>query len=86
MVGNPARVALKKRLQDIIDGDHLAVKLMEETLHRARFLPEFDWLKRIQQNNPQTNAEIFLSHVATQVTARATGKEGPIPSRPRSFR
>lgn len=68
---------LKKRLQDIIDGDHLAVKLMEETLHRARFLPEFDWLKRIQQNNPQTNAEIFLSHVATQVTARATGKEGP---------
>lgn len=68
---------LKKRLQDLLEDDQTSLKLMEETLHRARFLPEFDWLKRLQQNNPQTNSEVFLSHVMAQVQARANGKEGP---------
>ncbi|MDD3019600.1 MAG: ATP-dependent DNA helicase [Alphaproteobacteria bacterium] len=68
---------LKKRLQDLLDGDQTSIKLMEDTLHHARFLPEFDWLKRVQQNNPQNISEIFLCHISTQVSARANGREGP---------
>ncbi|HNQ92561.1 MAG TPA: ATP-dependent DNA helicase [Alphaproteobacteria bacterium] len=68
---------LKKRLQDLLDGDATSTKLMEDTIHKARFLPEHDWLKRIQQKTPQTLGEIFLGHVYAQTTTRATGREGP---------
>ncbi|MBE2192182.1 MAG: ATP-dependent DNA helicase [Alphaproteobacteria bacterium] len=68
---------LKKRLQDLLEDDQASMKLMEDALHHARFLPEFDWMKRLQHNNPQTNAEVFLGFVSQQVMARANGREGP---------
>lgn len=68
---------LKKRLQDLIENDQTSLKLMEDAVHHARFLPEHDWLKRIQSSTVQTNAELFLAAVEATTKARATGDEGP---------
>lgn len=68
---------LKKRLQDLIENDQTSLKLMDESIHHARFLPEHDWLKRIQSGSGQTSAELFLSSVTATTTARAPGDEGP---------
>lgn len=66
---------LKKRLADLLDNDSSAIKLMEDTIHRASFLPHFEWLKRIQSGGAQGSAEEFLATVITQVEAGTSAQE-----------
>lgn len=68
---------LKKRLADLIENDQASMKLMEDVIHKANFLPLYDWLARSQQNNPHGCAEEFLIKVAKQVNTRAEARNGP---------
>lgn len=68
---------LKRRLQDVVDHDAACIKLVEEIVHRAAFLPAFDWLNRIIQNTPQGNAETFLALIRSQILSRIKGENQP---------
>ncbi|MEK7801649.1 MAG: ATP-dependent DNA helicase, partial [Pseudomonadota bacterium] len=68
---------LKKRVEDLLTGDESALRLMEDIMHHARFLPTHDWLQRLRQGNVIGSAEECLRDVYQQVWARADGKEGP---------
>lgn len=68
---------LKKRLLDLVDEDAAIVKLMEEVIHRAHFLPAFDWLKRIANGTSHGCAEIFLAQLYAQVRTRTQNDHHP---------
>jgi ATP-dependent DNA helicase DinG len=68
---------LKKRIEDLLEGDREGTELLEDVIHHARFLPSADWLKRLKQNNAQGAAEDFFAKVFVQVFARADGRHGP---------
>lgn len=68
---------LKKRIEDLLAGDDEGLAILQDIVHRARFLPADDWLKRLKQDSLSGCAEEFLSLVMQQVFARADGKNGP---------
>jgi ATP-dependent DNA helicase DinG len=61
---------LKKRLDDLIEGDDIAKKMLDATLFNTQFLPNYDWLQRGKQGNIIGAVEIFLKEVYAQVWAR----------------
>jgi ATP-dependent DNA helicase DinG len=68
---------LKKRIEDLLEGDDKGRECLDAILHHARFLPSADWLKRLKQNAAQGSAEEFFGGVFAQVFARADGRHGP---------
>ncbi len=67
---------LKKRLEDLLNGDDDGIGYMDRVLHHARFLTGEDWLKRLKSGEPQGSAELFIEKIFNQVQARADGAEG----------
>lgn len=61
---------LKKRVEDLIDGDDSARKSLDAILYNASFLPTHDWLGRGKQDNIIGATEEFLIEIYRQVWAR----------------
>jgi ATP-dependent DNA helicase DinG len=68
---------LKKRLEDLLEGDEKGLKYLSAILHGANALSAEGWSKRLQQGDPHGACEEFLALVYKQVFARADGREGP---------
>lgn len=68
---------LKRRVEDLIEGDQNALHHLEDILRHARILSSPGWAKRINDDNPDGPAEKFLSEVYRQVYARAEGRDAP---------
>lgn len=62
---------LKKRVEDLIDGDGECLKSLDAILHNATFLPTHDWLQRGMQDNIVGAVEEFLVQIYRQVWARS---------------
>lgn len=62
---------LKKRVEDLIDGDAESLKSLDSILHHATFLPTHDWLQRGKQENIVGAVEEFLVQIYRQVWARS---------------
>lgn len=62
---------LKKRVEDLIDGDADCLKSLDAILHHATFLPTHDWLQRGKQENIVGVVEEFLVQIYQQVWARS---------------
>lgn len=62
---------LKKRVEDLIDGDAECLKSLDAILHHATFLPTHDWLQRGKQENIVGVVEEFLVQIYNQVWARS---------------
>ena len=62
---------LKKRVEDLIDGDNDCLKSLESILYNANFLPTHDWLGRGKQDNVVGAVEEFLMAIYRQVWARS---------------
>lgn len=61
---------LKKRVEDLIDGDNDCQKSLDAILYNANFLPTHDWLGRGKQGNVVGVVEEFLMAIYQQVWAR----------------
>lgn len=61
---------LKKRVEDLIDGDQECIKSLDAILYNASFLPTHDWLGRGKQENIVGATEEFLMEIYRQVWAR----------------
>ncbi|MAE50820.1 MAG: helicase [Micavibrio sp.] len=68
---------LKKRLEDLLEGDEKALGMSAEILNAARALTNDGWSKRINEGAPFGPTEEFLALIYKQVHARANGPEGP---------
>jgi ATP-dependent DNA helicase DinG len=66
---------LRRRLQDLVAGDHAAEQALEETLLAARVLPGEGWTQRLAGGQPQGAFEAFLGMVRQQVLARAAARD-----------
>jgi len=66
---------LRRRLQDLVAGDHEAEQALEETLQAARVLPGEGWAQRLAGGQPQGAFEAFLGMVRQQILARAATRE-----------
>lgn len=62
---------LKKRLEDLLEGDEKGLKCMHAILHGAQALSAENWSKRLKEGDPSGPCEEFLAHVYRQVMARA---------------
>lgn len=62
---------LKKRVEDLIEGDNDALKSLDAILHNATFLPTHDWLQRGRHENIVGPTEEFLVNLYHQVWARS---------------
>ncbi|HYD19115.1 MAG TPA: ATP-dependent DNA helicase [Patescibacteria group bacterium] len=61
---------LKRRIEDIVAGDDVAVALVEEIMEAAKALPGPQWRQRMAENAPKGAAEEFLLICRQQVYAR----------------
>lgn len=68
---------LKKRIEDIIEGDEDASTLLSEIIYRANALCAQNWSHRFKDKNPQGPCEEFLMHLHRVVYARAQGVDLP---------
>jgi ATP-dependent DNA helicase DinG len=68
---------LKKRAEDMIEGDADMEPLLQDILETARALTGDGWTKRLKENQPQGPTESFILSVYEQVFARAEGRGGP---------
>jgi len=62
---------LKVRIEDLILGDGVAEKALDDALHAARALPGLSWGQRLADGRPDGATERFLILVRQQVYARA---------------
>jgi ATP-dependent DNA helicase DinG len=69
---------LKKRVEDLIEGDQDCLKSLDAILHHASFLPTHDWLQRGRHENIVGEVEQFLIEIYRQVWARC-GEERDAP-------
>jgi ATP-dependent DNA helicase DinG len=69
---------LKKRVEDLIDGDNESIKALDAIFYSATFLPTHDWLGRGKQDNIVGTVEEFLMAIYRQVWARS-GEERDTP-------
>lgn len=68
---------LKKRVEDLLEGDDKGLKLINAILFAANVLSADGWSQRLKDGEPHGACEDFLAHVYRQVFARAEGREGP---------
>ena len=68
---------LKKRLEDLLEGDEKALTMSAEILRGAQALTNDGWTKRLNDGAPFGAAEEFLALIYKQVHARSNGREGP---------
>lgn len=67
---------LKKRLENLMEGDEKGLKLSADILHHAHALTADGWGKRLLEGAPLGPAEEFIALIYRQVNARADGSEG----------
>lgn len=68
---------LKRRIEDLVEGDENAAADLDAILEAARILPAKSWQQRLQSGDPRGAVEKFLCLVREQVYARTSGGEGP---------
>ena len=68
---------LKRRLEDLIAGDHEAEQVLEDILYHAQCLTSQGWTRRFKDGEVSGSCEQFLNLVYKQVYARAEGRDGP---------
>ena len=68
---------LKKRLEDLLEGDEKALTMSAQILRGAQALTNDGWTKRLNEGAPFGPAEEFLALIYKQVHARSSGREGP---------
>lgn len=68
---------LKRRAEDLVEGDQEGEKLLQDTLKNADILPAMGWSRRFKDNAPFGPTENFLMEIYRQVYARAQGTDGP---------
>jgi ATP-dependent DNA helicase DinG len=68
---------LKRRIEDLADGDEAMLTLLDQINEAARILPGDGWTQRLAGNQPRGPAEQFLFALRHQVYARAEGGRGP---------
>lgn len=70
---------LKRRVEDLLEGDEEALKALESIIHAASALTNISWSRRMKDKAPSGVTEQFLFDVYTQVYARAPeqDKQGP---------
>ena len=80
--GSKSRLrGLKRRVEDLIQGDGEALATLDGAIEAAKALPGPGWMQRLHGDNskagPKGATENFLHLVLKQVHARAKGGEGP---------
>ena len=68
---------LKKRCEDLLEGDQDAIKALEDIIHYASILCAPNWSHRFRDKEPKGACEAFLMEVYRLVYARATGQNTP---------
>jgi ATP-dependent DNA helicase DinG len=68
---------LKKRAEDLIEGDAAMDRMLQDILEGARCLTGDGWTKRLKDNQPAGPTENFVLAVYEQVFSRAEGRGGP---------
>lgn len=68
---------LKRRTEDLIEGDDTAKQALEDILHHASALCANNWSHRFKDKIPSGPCEVFLMEVYRLVYARAKGVDGP---------
>lgn len=68
---------LKRRVEDLVEGDEAATSVLDSILQAARVLPEKSWPARVHKQEPRGSTEEFLSLVHRQVYARAKKSADP---------
>lgn len=68
---------LKKRLEDLLEGDEKALKMTQDILHHATELTSEGWSERLSNGQPKGPAEDFLFALYHQVLARSQDKNSP---------
>ncbi len=69
--GSSRARGLKARIDELIEGDDRARKLLDAILFESRILPADAWLARVAGAAPVGAYENFLMHIRAQVMARA---------------
>lgn len=76
--GSAARArGLKRRLEDLVEGDAKGEELLKDILYGAQALSTYGWEKRLKEDAPSGPCEIFLQTVYAQVFTRGYGSDGP---------
>lgn len=68
---------LKKRLEDLLEGDEKALKMTQDILQEATSLTAENWSRRLLDGAPSGPAEEFLYLLYQQVQARSQDKNSP---------
>ncbi len=68
---------LKKRVEDLLNGDATCTEALEDILQAAHSLPAHGWSRRLKDKNPMGTTEQFLGLVHQQVFVRSEGQNGP---------
>ena len=66
---------LKRRIEDLVQEDEVAVKALDDIVMAARVLPGEGWSQRLQDGRPLGAFESFLALVRQQVLARSAPNE-----------
>jgi ATP-dependent DNA helicase DinG len=66
---------LRRRIEELVEGDDQAVRALEEAVAAARVLPAEGWQQRLSEGRPIGPTETFLARVRQQVMARAPDAE-----------
>jgi ATP-dependent DNA helicase DinG len=68
---------LKRRVEDLLDSNGEAERLLDDVIHSASALPALGWSKRMKDKLPQGGTEHFLALVYQQVMARSPVNDTP---------
>lgn len=68
---------LKRRVEDLIDGDADALKALDDILQNARILCASGWTRRLKDNSPSGPTEQFIHAVHAQILARSEDSSSP---------
>lgn len=68
---------LKRRIEDLLEGDSEANAALQDILYHANKLCALGWSRRFKDNHPQGVSEIFLMQVHRLVYARAQNTNSP---------
>lgn len=70
---------LKRRIEDLIEGDQDAIKALEDIIHRADVLCAPNWSRRFKDRAPHGACEEFLMEVYRLTYARSTDQDKNMP-------
>ncbi len=68
---------LKRRIEDLVEGNAEASQALQDILHRANCLCAQNWSRRFKDNVPNGSAEKFFMQVRRVVYARAQNTDSP---------